>query len=99
MTRLAAVLLGILLVWGHAPVLAGPWRADAGTVRGWALMSPAERIEHQRRLRSFTHEAECRAYLQAHHAGMAQRARDRGVQLAPGGRSPCDALLQRGALQ
>jgi hypothetical protein len=35
------------------PVLAaGPWRAHAGNTTGWNEMTPNERMEHQRGLRS-----------------------------------------------
>lgn len=30
---------------------AGPWRAHEGNSPGWRLLTPAERVEHQRRLR------------------------------------------------
>ena len=46
-------------------------------------MSPAERIEHQRRLRSFTDYEACRAYQQAHHAQMEARAQTSGRSLRP----------------
>ena len=92
---LAGLLLVLVVGTGHA----GPWRADPDNSRGWELMSPAERIEHQRRLRSFTDYEACRAYQQAHHAQMEARAQAVGRNLKPRARSPCDDLRERGDLK
>ena len=92
---LAALLLILAATTAHA----GPWRADPDNSRGWELMSPAERIEHQRRLRSFTDYEACRAYQQAHHAQMEARAQAAGRSLRPRARSPCDDLRERGDLK
>lgn len=92
---LAGLLLVLVVGTGHA----GPWRADPDNSRGWELMSPAERIEHQRRLRSFTDYEACRAYQQAHHARMEARAQAEGRSLKPHTRSPCDDLRERGDLR
>ena len=78
---------------------AGPWRADHDNSRGWAFMTPAERVDHQRRLRSFSNYDECRAYQQEHHAEMERRARSQGRVLQPGTHAPCDQLRERGDLQ
>ncbi len=97
MSRLPCLLLLAFCLAG--PAAAGPWRADAGNVTGWQLMTPAERVEHQRRLRSFTRYADCRAYLDAHHAEMAARARAAGVVLQPRAQSACEQLRARGRLE
>lgn len=92
----------LILVAGPCPggkAHAGPWRADPDNSRGWELMSPAERIEHQRRLRSFTDYEACRAYQQAHHARMEARAQAAGRSLKPRDHSPCDDLRERGDLK
>ena len=91
-------LAGLLLTLA-ATAHAGPWRADPDNSRGWELMSPAERIEHQRRLRSFTDYEACQAYQQAHHAQMDARAQAAGRSLRPRARSPCDDLRERGDLK
>ena len=90
---------GLLLIFATSATHAGPWRADPDNSRGWELMSPAERIEHQRRLRSFTDYEACRAYQQAHHAQMEARAQTSGRSLRPRARSPCDDLRERGDLK
>lgn len=96
---LRTLLAGLLLTLAAASAHAGPWRADPDNSRGWELMSPAERIEHQRRLRSFTDYEACRAYQQAHHTQMEARAQAAGRSLRPRARSPCDDLRERGDLK
>jgi len=87
----------VLLVSGA--VLADPWRADSGNSYGWELMTPAERIEHQQRMRGFSTYAECRAYQVEHHERMEQRARGQGVTLTPRERSGCEQLRARGKVK
>jgi hypothetical protein len=70
----------------------GPWRASEDNTRGWQLMPPEERVEHQARVRSFKTLDECRAYQQEHHRQMEQRARERGLALPSGGRDICERL-------
>ena len=96
---LRTLLAGLLLTLAAASAHASPWRADPDNSRGWELMSPAERIEHQRRLRSFTDYEACRAYQQAHHTQMEARAQAAGRSLRPRARSPCDDLRERGDLK
>lgn len=89
------ILLGSLLAAGLAAA-GGPWRASEGNTRGWQLMSPEERIEHQRRVRSFATLDECRTYQRRHHQLMEERARQQGKAL-PGGRQDiCAHLLPAG---
>lgn len=89
----AAVMINLSgLVLSATPAAAAPWRADDGNTRGWMLMSPQERIEHQGRVRGFTDYNACEAYRAEHHALMVQRARERGLDLPHGGRDFCDHL-------
>jgi hypothetical protein len=62
-------------------------------------MRPDERIEHQRRMRSFETYEECKAYQAEHHAQMAARARQQGVELRPRPESGCEQLQRRGQFQ
>jgi hypothetical protein len=73
-------------------VAAGPWRADERNTRGWDLMTPQERIDHQARVRGFTDYQSCQAYRTQHHALMVERARQRGLNLPESGRDFCDRL-------
>lgn len=81
----------LLLSVGHAEAR-GPWRASEENTRGWLLMTPPERIEHQARIRSFSTWEACLAYQQAHHLEMESRAKEKGLALSPGGRDICAHL-------
>jgi hypothetical protein len=72
--------------------VAGPWRAAEGNTRGWNLMTPKERIDHQARVRGFTDYQVCEAYRTQHHALMAERARLRGLSLPGSGHDFCERL-------
>lgn len=82
----------LLLICVGTACVAGPWRASERNTRGWALMTPRERIEHQATVRAFTSLAECRAYQLRHHAQMEARARASGQTLPPGRRDICEHL-------
>ncbi len=86
---LVAMLLVSGTASGHA---AGPWRASPSNTRGWQLMTPEERIEHQSRMRGFTDYGACEAYRAQHHALMAERARQRGLSLPDSPRDFCEHL-------
>jgi len=70
----------------------GPVRASEGNTRGWQLMTPEERIEHQAMIRSFGTYDDCRKYQVAHHQLMEERAKERGIDLLSGGRDICEHL-------
>lgn len=73
--------------------MAGGMRARPGATMGWSLMTPEERREHQTKMMSFTTAKECRAFVEAHHRLMVDRARKRGVAApATPRRDPCDGL-------
>jgi hypothetical protein len=91
-TLAQAILLGSLLASGTV-LASGPWRASEANTRGWQLMSPEERIEHQRQVRSFATLAECQAYQRRHHQLMEERARQQGKALPGSGRDICAHLL------
>lgn len=60
---------------------------------GWSMMTEAERAEHRTRMQSFTHKADCQAYVAEHHAQMAERIKQQGGQpLAQPRRDPCANL-------
>lgn len=80
-------------------VVAGPWHAAEQNTSGWSYMTPNERVEHQRRMRSFSSYEECKAYQVLHHAQMAARARQQGIELQPRAASGCEQLQRRGKFQ
>ena len=72
----------------------GPWRANAGNTPGWPLMSPAERIEHQARVRGFRTHDDCLRHREDHLRLIALRARAAGREVA-GGPDFCAHLQAR----
>lgn len=91
------VLLILMSVPGIAT--AGPWRAAPHNTSGWYYMTPDERIEHQRRMRSFRTYEECKAYQAGHHVELTRRALQQGVELQPRADSGCEQLRKRGQFQ
>ncbi|WP_265944874.1 hypothetical protein [Dechloromonas sp. A34] len=85
-----ALIVSVLLI-DHAAAR-GPWRASEANTRGWQLMTPEERIEHQAQVRGFTTLEACRNYQLGHHRLMEERARQREVALPGGGRDICAHL-------
>lgn len=88
---LATLVLAAGMVAAPNP-MAAPWRADAGNTRGWQLMTPEERIAHQAAIRAFDSYPACRAYQADHHRAMDERAKQRGLVLAPERRDFCAHL-------
>jgi hypothetical protein len=86
------LIIGLLLSLAAAAQARGPVRASEGNTRGWQLMTPEERIEHQSRIRGFKTYEECRSYQVAHHQLMEERSRARGRALPQGGRDICEHL-------
>jgi hypothetical protein len=73
---------------GH---MGGRWGTDF--TAGWSMMTPAERQEHQAKMRSMTNYDECKAYMDQHHQQMAERAKGKGRTVpAQPGRDACAGL-------
>lgn len=86
------LIITLLLSLAAAAQARGPVRASEANTRGWQLMTPEERIEHQSRIRGFTSYEECRSYQVGHHQLMEERARQRDMALPRGGRDICEHL-------
>jgi hypothetical protein len=48
---------------------------------GWSMMTRAERKEHHDKMMAMTDHTACTAYMEQHHAKMAERAKERGRTL------------------
>ncbi len=96
-SSLAGLLTALLLIASTAA--AGPWRASEQNIPGWRLMTPDERIEHQRRMRGFKSYPQCLSYQAEHHTRMLKRAQQAGVSLLPRRQSGCDQLRKKGYLK
>jgi hypothetical protein len=99
-TRAIAIAVLLAHAWGGAAWARGPWRADDANTPGWKFMSQEERVEHQRRMRSFETFESCAAYQAEHHALMVERARLAGVELGQGKHGgTCEQLKAQGRLK
>lgn len=99
---ITAAALALAAVLATGPALGrGPWAANRGNTVGWQLMTPAERIEHQDKMRSFKTYDECKVYQEQHHQQIEARAKDKGLTLPamrPGAYA-CDNMKARGFLK
>ena len=77
----AAALTGLILSTSGLASARGHWGANQDNTRGWQLMTPAERTEHQTKMRGFKTYDECSAYQEEHHKQMEVRAKEKGVTL------------------
>ena len=102
--KLTTITLALTAVLAAGSVFAqqgpGRWAADDGNTRGWSLMTPQERTEHQNKMRSFTTYDECKAYQQEQHQAMEARAKEKGVTPPVAGNGyGCDNMRARGFLK
>jgi hypothetical protein len=93
-SRTAVSLLALVLT-SNPSQAAGPWRAHAGNSAGWKAMTPDERMEHQRRMRSFGAYEACRRYETEQALRMQQR-RAAGDAMGDGEQSACEQLRALG---
>lgn len=56
--------------------MGGRWGTDFTS--GWSMMTPAERQEHQAKMKSMTTYDECKSYMDQHHQQMVARAEEKG---------------------
>jgi len=70
-------LAGIIFATSGLALAKGPWAANKGNTLGWSLMTPAERTEHQTKMRNFKTYNECKTYQEEHHKQMETRAKDK----------------------
>lgn len=81
---------------GHmgGPGRMGPrWGADFTS--GWSMMTPAERREHQAKMRSMSNYDECKSYMDQHHQQMVERAKKNGRSVPAQPRRDACAGLKR----
>ena len=75
------------------------WTVNQGNTAGWQLMTPAERTEHQIKLRSFNDYNACKEYVDDHHKKMEERAKEKGVAVPVMRQNPCDTMKARGVFK
>lgn len=70
-------------------------RSGSRYTPGWSLMTPAERSEHQQRMRQATSYEDCSALRDQHREQMAARAKEKGLsQPLPAPRRDACAVLK-----
>lgn len=70
-----AIAATLLLLAALPAAATGPWRATESNTPGWAAMTPAERVEYQRRMRSLDSLAACQAFQAEHRERLRERKR------------------------
>lgn len=98
MLRRQNVWTGLALAWlllGQDALAQGPWRATRDNTPGWQWLTPAERIEHQARIRGFSDYETCALYRREHRQLISARAQAAGQQVGPGRHDFCKHLLPR----
>jgi hypothetical protein len=71
-------------------------KMDAGNTPGWSMMSRAERDEHHSKMLGMKSMDECKAYMDQHHAAMADRAKSRNKKMAGPRRDACAMMMGSG---
>jgi Ni/Co efflux regulator RcnB len=71
------------------------WHMSRDNTPGWSMMSRAERKEHHDKMMAMTDHAACVAYMEQHHAKMAERAKERGRTLPAQPRRDACASLKK----
>ncbi len=91
---LVSLLFSLLLLSPDA-LAQGPWRATRDNTPGWQWLTPAERIEHQARIRGFSDYETCALYRREHRQLVSERAQAAGQQVGPGRHDFCKHLPRR----
>lgn len=94
-----AVTLAIATTFALAEARPYRWTVNQGNTAGWQLMTPAERTEHQIKLRSFNDYNACKEYVDDHHKKMEERAKEKGVAVPVMRQNPCDTMKTRGVFK
>lgn len=71
------------------------WQMNRDNTPGWSMMSRAERRQHHDKMMAMSDPAACNAYMEEHHAKMAERAKERGRALPAKPRSDACAALKK----
>ena len=71
------------------------WQMNRDNTPGWSLMNRAERREHHAKMMAMSDHAACTAYMDEHHAKMAERAKERGRALPAKPRRDACAPLKK----
>jgi hypothetical protein len=81
---------------GMGPGGGGRFAFDQDNTRGWALMTPEERIAHRGTMLAAKTYEECKAVQSEHHNAMEARAKEKGLKLPGPRQNACDNMKARG---
>jgi hypothetical protein len=85
---------------GAGPGKGPGWRFNADTTPGWSLMTNEERVAHRQGMLATKTYDECKAYQDAHHRQMAERAKAKGATIPDAPRRDiCDRMKRAGRLR
>lgn len=101
MRTTAALALFATLITGSVVARDDSWTANKSNTRGWEMMTPEERMEHQDKMRSLKSYEECIAYQKERHAQLEARAKENGQVMPMFERRPlgCDYLQAKGFIR
>jgi hypothetical protein len=74
-------------------------RFDQSNTRGWALMTPEERLANQTKMRAVKTYDECKLVQTEQHQAMEVRAKEKGVSLPTPRQNGCDRMKARGLIK
>lgn len=74
----------------------GRFAFDNDNTRGWALMTPEERLAHRDTMLAAKTYEECKAAQSEHHKAMEARAQEKGLKLPGPRQNACDNMKARG---
>ena len=100
------IYISFLVALAIRGTIVAPAQADPGrrfpfgkdNVAGWPMMNSAERAEYHRNMTQLRTMAECRTFIEEHHARMEQRARDRSAPFVVPTADVCAQMKARGLL-
>jgi hypothetical protein len=100
---IASALLALSITAAHgqgaasAPAMGGMhgMQTNRDNTPGWSMMNRAERKAHHDKMMAMHDHAACMAYMEEHHAKMAERAKQRGRTLPDKPRRDACAPLKK----
>ena len=72
---------------------------NADNTRGWTLMTPEERTEHQNKMLAAKTVDECKAVQEEQHKLMEARAKEKGTTLGTPKVNACEGMKARGVIK
>jgi len=84
---------------GKGPGKGPGYGFNADNTRGWSLMTPEERTEHQNKMLATKTVDECKAVQEEQHKLMEARAKEKGTTLGTPKVNACERMKARGVIK